>query len=148
MCTYCSDLARDRRPGREGVLSDSVFTVVKSGLFLLPRQFRAAFMRLSGLGRTCGVAGGTPDVTNFALRADFAPFLLYVVSIYISNSSDSSHSPDSPVVCYLVLCCTLFTHIGVCRVMCRVQCMYFVDRKLIMISVVSCVYFIWIFWST
>ena len=67
-----------------GFLSNGVFSVVKRGLFLLPRQFRAAFMRLSGLGNTCGVAGGIPDVTKLALRADFASFLLFVVSVSVS----------------------------------------------------------------
>ena len=66
-------------------------------------------------------AGGIPDVTNLALRAYFAFILLYVVSIYVSNSSDPPSIPDISVVCYLVLCCTLFTQKGVCRVICYVR---------------------------
>ena len=72
------------RGGR--VHSNHVFFVIKSGLFFLPRaKLRAAFVRMSGMGRTCGVAGGTPDVTRIALRADFASFLLSFVSVYVSD---------------------------------------------------------------
>ena len=72
--------------GVGGFFPNCVFFVIKSGLFFLPRaKLRAAFVRMSGMGRTCGVAGGTPDVTRIALRADFASFLLSFVSVYVSD---------------------------------------------------------------